>query len=93
VRRGKLLLTVSTGGTAPGAAARIRADLEQRFDADWGARLEAIAAARAAWRTERLPPSQVARNVASLMEARGWVPPHAAPAAVAEVAGSTINAF
>jgi precorrin-2 dehydrogenase/sirohydrochlorin ferrochelatase len=90
VRRGHLLLTISTGGTAPGAAARIRADLEQRFDAEWGARLEAIAAARAAWRAEGLPQGQVARNVSGMIEAKGWLPRHV-PAP--DVPGSLINAF
>ena len=90
IRRGKLLLTVSTGGAAPGAAARIRAELEQRFGPDWGAHLDDIARARAAWRDAGLPPAQVARNVARLIDANGWLPP-SPPAG--EASGSLINAF
>lgn len=88
IRRGKLLLTVSTGGAAPGAAARIRAELEQRFGPDWGAHLDDIARARAAWRGAGLPPAQVARNVNQLIEANGWL-----PARLPAEAGSLINAF
>jgi siroheme synthase-like protein len=88
VRRGDLLLTVSTGGRAPGAAARIRAELARQFGPEWSARLDAIAAERAALRAVGLPMPQVARQLAMHMEAAGWLPgsPH-------ETAGSTINAF
>lgn len=87
IRRGKLLLTVSTGGAAPGAAARIRAELEARFDADWAARLDSIARARAGWRAAGLGQAEVARNVNKLIESSGWLP------APAEATGSLINAF
>jgi precorrin-2 dehydrogenase/sirohydrochlorin ferrochelatase len=93
VRRGKLLLTISTGGAAPGAAARIRADLEHRFGADWGDRLDSIAEARAAWRESGLPPGHVACNVSAMIEANGWLARPPPPTQVAEPAGSVINAF
>ena len=41
VRRGDLLLTVSTGGQSPGLAARIRRQLEQSFGPEWALRLRA----------------------------------------------------
>lgn len=89
VRRGKLLLTVSTGGAAPGAAARIRAELEQRFDAGWATHLDHVAEARAGWRGAGLPQAEVARRVSSLIEESGWLLPAAPP----ESSGSLINAF
>jgi precorrin-2 dehydrogenase/sirohydrochlorin ferrochelatase len=88
VRRGDLLLTVSTGGRAPGAAARIRAELARQFGAEWAARLEAIAAERAALRRAGLPPPAVARAVAARIDAAGWL-----PGSHHETPGSTINAF
>ena len=39
VRRGDLLLTVSTGGASPGLAARIRARLAAEFGPEWADRL------------------------------------------------------
>src|SRR6185369_7074560 len=39
VRRGQLLLTVSTGGQAPGLASQIRGYLERLFGSEWAQRL------------------------------------------------------
>jgi precorrin-2 dehydrogenase/sirohydrochlorin ferrochelatase len=50
VRRGDLLLTVSTGGRSPGLAARIRSELARTFGPEWADRLNRIAAKRAVWR-------------------------------------------
>jgi precorrin-2 dehydrogenase/sirohydrochlorin ferrochelatase len=88
VRRGDLLLTVSTGGRAPGAAARIRAELARQFGPEWSARLDAIAEARRNWRAAGLPPPAVARALGTMIEQQGWLGPRAA-----ETPGSTINAF
>ncbi|MBY0336002.1 MAG: siroheme synthase [Acetobacteraceae bacterium] len=46
VRRGELLLTVSTGGGAPAVASAVRARLEALFGEEWGPRLAEIAAER-----------------------------------------------
>lgn len=46
VRRGELLLTVSTGGGAPAVASAVRARLESLFGEEWGPRLAEIAAER-----------------------------------------------
>ena len=50
VRRGDLLLTVSTAGKSPGLAARIRAQLARSFGPEWAGRLERIGHQRKAWR-------------------------------------------
>src|SRR6516225_562266 len=50
VRRGDLLLTVSTGGASPGLAARIRARLAAEFGPEWGERLALLRNHRTAWR-------------------------------------------
>ncbi len=73
VRRGDLLLTVSTGGRSPGLAARLRGDLERRFDADWAERLDHIGARREAWRAEGRSMAEVARLTDVAVAEAGWL--------------------
>ncbi len=46
VRRGDLLMTVSTGGRSPAMASMLRQHLAARFGPDWEARLDEVAALR-----------------------------------------------
>ena len=70
VRRGDLLLTVSTGGASPGLAARVRARLASEYGPEWAGRLELLRERRAAWRRD-------GRNAAeltdALLQANGWL--------------------
>ena len=47
LRRGDLLLTVSTGGQSPGLSRLLREELERRFGPEWSERMEEIARSRA----------------------------------------------
>jgi precorrin-2 dehydrogenase/sirohydrochlorin ferrochelatase len=73
VRRGDLLLTVSTGGKSPGLAARIRAKLARAFGPDWALRLERIGEQRAAWRREERSLDDLARLTNAAIDAQGWL--------------------
>jgi precorrin-2 dehydrogenase/sirohydrochlorin ferrochelatase len=74
VRRGDLLLTVSTGGKSPGLAARIRAELARAFGPEWAERLNALARQRAAWRRRPgRPLDQLARLTNATIDANGWL--------------------
>jgi len=73
VRRGDLLLTVSTAGRSPGLAARIRARLAQAFGPEWAGRLERIGQQRASWRREARPLSELARRTDATIDAEGWL--------------------
>ena len=55
VRRGDLLLTVSTNGRSPGLAARIRRQLAATFGAEWADRLSTIGRKRDAWKQRPRP--------------------------------------
>jgi len=70
VRRGDLLLTVSTGGASPGLAARIRAQLASEYGPEWAGRLAQLRERRAMWRRD-------GRNAAeltdALLQANGWL--------------------
>ena len=74
VRRGDLLLTVSTAGKSPGLAARIRAQLARAFGPEWASRLERIGEKRAAWRRERRSLEDLARLTNATIDAHGWLP-------------------
>ncbi len=75
VRRGDLLLTVSTGGRAPGLASQIRAYLERLFGAEWVGRLSEISDARTQWRNADLKPTEVAKLTQTMVAREGWLPP------------------
>ena len=73
VRRGDLLLTVSTGGRSPGLAARIRAELARAFGPEWADRLDRIAARRAGWRRRGRSLDELARLTNATIDANGWL--------------------
>jgi precorrin-2 dehydrogenase/sirohydrochlorin ferrochelatase len=75
VRRGDLLLTVSTGGKSPGLAQRVRAWLEASFGPEWEERLERLAAKRAAWRRRPRSLPELARLTAATLDRQGWLAP------------------
>jgi precorrin-2 dehydrogenase / sirohydrochlorin ferrochelatase len=73
VRRGDLLLTVSTGGAAPGLAGVIRQALERCFAPEWAGRVAEVADLRRRWRAEGLPMAEAARRIAALVQERCWL--------------------
>ena len=73
VRRGGLVLAVSTGGASPALAVRIRVWLAQRFGPEWAGRLEQAAALRRTLRAAGAPPAQVMAEVTALCEREGWL--------------------
>jgi precorrin-2 dehydrogenase / sirohydrochlorin ferrochelatase len=74
VRRGDLLLTISTGGKSPGLARRLRQEVERRFDLAWAERLDELARSRECWRGEGVPPDELMRRTEALIDERGWLP-------------------
>ncbi|MGH6914275.1 MAG: precorrin-2 dehydrogenase/sirohydrochlorin ferrochelatase family protein [Geminicoccales bacterium] len=74
VRRGDLLLTVSTAGRSPGLAARIRQRLERTFGPEWAERLEIIGARRTAWKRRARSLPELARLSDALIDRRRWLP-------------------
>jgi precorrin-2 dehydrogenase/sirohydrochlorin ferrochelatase len=74
IRRGDLLVTVSTAGKAPGLAKLVRQWIERRLGFEWAERTAALASARASWRRSGVTPAGVSQRTASLVEQRGWLP-------------------
>ncbi|MBU6449889.1 MAG: siroheme synthase [Rhodospirillales bacterium] len=73
IRRGDLLLTISTNGQAPGLAGAIRKRLEACFPENWASRVKEIAALRQGWREERMPMAEAAQRISTIVEERCWL--------------------
>jgi precorrin-2 dehydrogenase/sirohydrochlorin ferrochelatase len=73
VRQGDLLLTASTGGTAPGLARALREHLAESFGPEWRDRLSDLAKERARFRSQGLSPAEVSRRVRDLVTEKGWL--------------------
>ena len=73
VRRGDLLITISTNGKSPGLARRLKNELSDRFGPEWGNRLDEIAEARTSWRAKGLPLAEIGRRTEAMIAERGWL--------------------
>jgi precorrin-2 dehydrogenase/sirohydrochlorin ferrochelatase len=73
IRRGDLVLTVSTGGQSPGLAKLIREWLERKLGFEWNARLKEMASVRAKWREQGHAPSEVSRRTRDFVRERDWL--------------------
>jgi precorrin-2 dehydrogenase/sirohydrochlorin ferrochelatase len=73
VRRGDLLLTVSTAGHSPGLAKVLREHLETRFGPEWEARAAELAALRERLRGEGVSPSEISARTRALIESEDWL--------------------
>jgi len=74
VRRGDLLLTVSTGGKSPALAQMVRERLEALFPAAWAERIADIAALRDRLRADGAKGADVIRATRDFIAAKGWLP-------------------
>ena len=73
LRRGDLLLTVSTNGMAPGLAGTIRRTLEASFGPEWDERVSEVAALRQNWQAEGVSMPEAARRIEALVAERCWL--------------------
>lgn len=74
VRRGDLLMTVSTGGRSPALARRIGRFLAEVFGPEWQARLEDLAVLREQWRESGAGPLTVSARTESWVDRYGQLP-------------------
>lgn len=73
VRRGDLLLTVSTGAASPRLARRIRMALEQLFPASWAEHIATVKAKRNEWKAQGASFAELAENTDALLDEQGWL--------------------
>lgn len=74
VRRGDLVVTVSTGGKSPGLARRLRRYLETLFGPEWAGRLNELAEKRDDWRRQDVGMAEIGRRTDAYVEEKGWLP-------------------
>jgi precorrin-2 dehydrogenase / sirohydrochlorin ferrochelatase len=74
VRRGALVIAISTGGKSPTLAQTLRGWLERLLDRDWAERLEELSALRERLRRAGEAPAVVRAACAQLIEQRRWIP-------------------
>jgi precorrin-2 dehydrogenase/sirohydrochlorin ferrochelatase len=73
IRRGDLLVTVSTGGRSPTLARLLRGEIEKRFGPEWSKRLEKLAVLRDQWISDGADRATVARRTEAAVAAEGWL--------------------
>jgi precorrin-2 dehydrogenase/sirohydrochlorin ferrochelatase len=83
VRRGDLLLTVSTGGRSPALSRRLGRFLAEVFGPEWQARLDSLARLRAQWREAGADPATVSDWTEAWIERHDLLPDSGTAAAAA----------
>lgn len=73
VRRGDLVIAISTGGHSPRLAARLRLAAERLIHRDWGARLARLGLLRSELRAQGKGPTEISRAVDSVIDGEGWL--------------------
>jgi len=78
LRRGELLIAVSTGGQSPALAVQVRRFLAALFGTEWQLRLDELAALRHGWREGGADSETVARWSEEWVGRQGWLTPNGA---------------
>jgi|HubBroStandDraft_1064217.scaffolds.fasta_scaffold41167_2 precorrin-2 dehydrogenase/sirohydrochlorin ferrochelatase len=88
LRRGDLLIAISTGGKSPGLARRIKGFLGTLFGGAWEGRLDELALLRRRWRDSGADAATVAQWTAAWVAHQGWLPADDPLSAAAPSAGA-----
>ncbi len=75
LRRGDLMITISTGGAAPGLAAELKTFLGEIFGPEWRGRIDEMKALRRAWRGAGASHQAIRRQIGRHLVRAGWLEP------------------
>jgi precorrin-2 dehydrogenase/sirohydrochlorin ferrochelatase len=73
LRRGDLLIAVSTNGQSPGLASRVKRFLADLFGVEWQGRLDALSALRQGWREAGAGPAEIKRWTDEWIDRHHWL--------------------
>lgn len=73
VRRGDLLLSVSTAGRSPALAKRIREKLEKLFPFEWQSRLDELSEKRDEWKRKGYGFDEISNLSNQFIDEKGWL--------------------
>jgi precorrin-2 dehydrogenase/sirohydrochlorin ferrochelatase len=73
LRRGDLLIAVSTNGQSPGLARRVKRFLADLFGVEWQGRLDALAALRQGWREAGAGAAEISRWTDEWIDRNHWL--------------------
>ncbi len=73
LRRGDLVLAISTSGAAPGLAAEVRRFLADTFGPEWRGRVQEMKALRRRWQDGEIGPEAIRRLTAAHIARNGWL--------------------
>jgi precorrin-2 dehydrogenase / sirohydrochlorin ferrochelatase len=74
LRRGDLLLTVSSGGRSPGLVRIVREWLAGQFGVEWKDRVEQVGRSRDDWRARGFSSADVSTKTREFVAERAWLP-------------------
>jgi precorrin-2 dehydrogenase/sirohydrochlorin ferrochelatase len=75
LRRGELAISISTGGSSPTLARRLRSYLGDRLPPEWAERITRIAMLREDLRAKGAGMAEVTEATDALIDEEGWLPP------------------
>ena len=73
LRRGSLLIGISTGGESPGLARRVRDRIAALLGPEWMERVSVLGSLRRGWRAERRSVEELARLTDEHIDRKGWL--------------------
>ena len=75
LRRGDLLISVSTRGASPALSQDIRNNIEEQFGPEWEGIVEEVRGKRAQWKKEGFSILDVSKKTHEFIKERGWLEP------------------
>ena len=73
VKRGDLLITLSTGGKSPALRYKLQKTIERMFGPEWSKRVEILYSKKKAWSDEHVTEKEIARRINAFVDHEEWL--------------------